>query len=122
MRIFHIAGEASWNAGSGEYCGDSLSSEGFIHCSDAHQLMAVAKANFHGASDLLVLEIDPSRVLAEIRYENLEGGADLFPHIYGPLNREAVVSVHPLLPGASGDFTEPAVISQWSKSPSDAAL
>lgn len=114
MRIFHITRETSWNAGGGAYRGETLSAEGFIHCSEAHQLIAVANANFHGALGLLVLEIDPSRVLAEVRYENLAGRADLFPHIYGPLNRGAVVGVHPLVPGPSGEFRELAVVSRWS--------
>ncbi len=113
MRIFHMTRQALWDADVGEYRGDTLDSDGFIHCCDAHHLIAVANARFHGTSDLLVLEIDPSRVLAEIRYENLEGGAHPFPHVYGPLNTEAVVDVHLLEPDPSGDFTEPAVLSQW---------
>ncbi len=113
MRIFHITRQALWDASAGEYRGDTLDSEGFIHCSDAHQLIAVANASFHGTSDLLVLEIDSSRVLAEIRYESLEGSTHLFPHVYGPLNREAVVGVHLLEPDPSGNFAEPAALSRW---------
>ncbi len=113
MRIFHITRQTLWDASVEEYRGDTLDSQGFIHCSHAHQLIAVANANFHGTSDLLVLEIDPSRVLSEIRYENLERGTHPFPHVYGPLNREAVVGVHLLEPDPSGDFAEPSMLSRW---------
>ena len=70
----------------------SLETEGFIHCSTSDQLAAVANRKFREKEDLLVLTIDSSRVRPEIRYENLEGGEEQFPHIYGPLNVDAVVS------------------------------
>jgi uncharacterized protein (DUF952 family) len=37
----------------------------------------------------------------EIRYENLEGGDELFPHIYGRLDRAAVLAAEPLEPGGA---------------------
>ena len=87
-RIFHITKREAWAADESDYRGDTLDSEGFIHCSAAAQVDGVAQARFVGEPGLVLLTIDPSRVGAEIRYE---GGG--FPHIYGPLNRDAVVSV-----------------------------
>ncbi len=103
-RIFHIASAAAWAAPGGAYTGDTLESEGFIHCSTANQVMGVAHARFRGRRDLVLLCIDPSRVGPEIRYENLEGGDELFPHIYGPLEREAVLEAEPLELRADGRF------------------
>jgi len=47
---------------------------------------------FKDTMDLLILEIDTDALQAELVHENLEGGKELFPHIYGPLNLEAVVT------------------------------
>lgn len=66
---------------------------------------------FRGRSDLLLLAIDSNRVDATIRYENLLGGAELFPHIYGPLERSAVVAAERLLPRSDGTF-DPASIER----------
>ena len=76
--------------------------------------MKVANENFRGDDDhLLLLEIDPTSIAPTIRYENLEGGEELFPHIYGALNRDAVVGVHHLVAGPSGEFSSPAALSKW---------
>jgi uncharacterized protein (DUF952 family) len=50
--------------------------------------------------------IDPTRVTAEIRYEGAPGG-EQFPHLYGPLDPDAVTAVLPLEPGPDGRFRQP---------------
>jgi uncharacterized protein (DUF952 family) len=91
-RIYHITseGEASEAQTSGEYTPLDFPREGFIHCSYEHQLDGVIKRRFQGRSDLVLLEIDPSRLTSKIIDENLEGGTELFPHIYGHLPMSAV--------------------------------
>ena len=88
--IFHIVAAAEWPNASDFYCADTLASEGFIHCSTRQQLIAVANRLFTGKSGLLAVAIRQERVVAPVVYENLEGGAETFPHIYGPLNLDAV--------------------------------
>jgi uncharacterized protein (DUF952 family) len=97
--IFHITSEQAWADAKtrGSYTADSLASEGFIHCSGAHQVAWVANQRFRGRSDLVLLHIDPARLEAPVRYENLEGGRELFPHVYGPVPVSAVVDVTALL-------------------------
>ena len=56
----------------------------------------------------MLLTIDTSQVGAEIRYENLEGGEELYPHLYGPLNLDAVVAAVAFEPNAAGRFNLPA--------------
>ncbi len=73
----------------------------------------VLNARFQGTSHIVLLEIDPAKVKAEIRYENLEGGQELFPHLYGPLNREAVVAAHPVVADSSGVFATPHELTRW---------
>ena len=71
--------------------GEALSDQGFIHCSFRHQVQRIADVVFRGRDDVLLLKIDPDRLSAPVRVEALEEGGDAFPHIYGPLNRAAVV-------------------------------
>jgi uncharacterized protein (DUF952 family) len=98
MVILHITTPAAWAdaIAKGAYTADSLASEGFIHCSEERQLAWVVQKHFQGRTGLLLLRIDPSRLDAEVRYENLEGGTDLFPHVYGAIPVSAVVDVTPL--------------------------
>jgi uncharacterized protein (DUF952 family) len=107
--IFHITTAAEWSAAGddGHYRPDSLLSDGFIHCSDQTQVARVANAGFRGRANLVVLHIDIARVTAEIRYENLEGGEELFPHVYGPLPVGAVSRVTRLELGRRGAFEFP---------------
>ncbi len=86
---------------------EMFSVEGFIHCSTPAQVLQVANARFRGQSDLLLLSIETDRVGPEIRYENLEGGEQLFPHVYGELNTDAVVRVAEFRPESDGSFKMP---------------
>ena len=73
----------------------SLHLQGFIHCSRAEQVVGVANTISPGRNDMVLLEIEDSKVIPTIVYENLEGGEKLFPHIYGPLNEDAIIARHP---------------------------
>lgn len=110
--IHHLVAAADYQAGS-VYQPRSLSDEGFIHCTlDTDLLLHIANAFYRAQpGEFLVLVIDPERVTAEVRYEPPMPPPDagplvgqLFPHIYGPLNPEAVVAVRPARRGADGEF------------------
>ena len=107
--ILHISSHAEWRSAqlAGSYEADSLSSQGFIHCSRPDQVLGVANDRFGGQDGLVLLCIDPDRVVAEIRHENLDGGAHLFPHIYGPLNLDAVTDILDFVPNEAGEFVLP---------------
>jgi uncharacterized protein (DUF952 family) len=104
--IFHIAEREAWNQSktNRSYCPEMFLVEGFIHCSTPAQVLQVANTRFRGRRDLLLLSIDTDRMGAEIRYENLEGGEQLFPHIYGELAHDAVIRVAEFIPDADGSF------------------
>ena len=104
--IFHITSRAAWESalGAGIYEADSLSTEGFIHCSTADQYIWVANQRFRRGTDLVLLHIDPARLRSEVRYENLEGGETLFPHVYGAIPIGAVLNVVALRPLEDGSF------------------
>ena len=75
-RILHITTGQAWAQAQrdGTYAADSLATEGFIHCSEAHQVIWVANMRFRHRQDLVLLQIDVSRLSAPVVYENLEGG------------------------------------------------
>jgi uncharacterized protein (DUF952 family) len=93
--IFHITPleEADAAARAGSYAPRAFADEGFIHCSYPHQIREVANRRFLGRSDLMLFEIDPQRLSCSVVAENLEGGTELFPHIYGRLPMTAVLRV-----------------------------
>jgi uncharacterized protein (DUF952 family)/predicted cupin superfamily sugar epimerase len=102
--IFHIchAQALAEAREAGAYRAPSLASEGFIHLSQAHQVLPVARAFYAGQPDLLLLLVDPSVLSAPLRYEAPQGAApgidadDRFPHLYGPIDLAAIVDVMPL--------------------------
>lgn len=107
--IFHITSrtEAAEALRSGEYVPETYDVDGFIHCSYAHQLTRVANHIFGARSDLVVLEIDRTALSCDVVDENLEGGVELFPHIYGRLPMSAVVRIHDLPCRSDGRFDLP---------------
>lgn len=109
MPLLHIATAPDWEAARtrGRYETASLEQQGFIHCSMPDQVLRVADFLFRGRKDLVLLSIDPKRLGAEVCYENLDGGGDLFPHVYGAVELDAVVDVHPFPPGPEGCFELP---------------
>lgn len=104
MEILHITRKADWRAAldAGVYSADSLATEGFIHCSTAEQVARTANKFYAGQADLALLHIDTDRLAAELRWEAADG--DQFPHIYGPLNLDAVQAVMDFAPGDDGLF------------------
>lgn len=129
--ILHIAKKEDWTKAQalGSYRAESLASQGFIHCSTPNQAIAVANFIFRGQRDLVLLVIDADKVVAEIRLENGNSSEDdellgecsdtsafsrsvgdkLYPHIYGPLNLNAVTQVVDFDPLQDGTFELPAV-------------
>ena len=114
--ILHLASNDAWLAAvkMGAYHAEGLSTEGFIHCSTASQIVGVANTFYHGQRGLVLLVIDPEKLEAELKWEPpaepepthaREG--ELFPHIYGPLNLDAVKNVIPFEPDEYGNFTLP---------------
>ena len=95
--LYHIAIAADWAQArrDGEYRmstrGRTLAAEGYLHASTASQVIPVASAYYQDEqADLLLLVLDPARIGAEIRWEQVPGSAERFPHIYGPLPVAAV--------------------------------
>ena len=109
----HFCTRDVWSAAKarGEYRGDTLATEGFIHCSTADQVHLPANALMRGRTDLVLLEVDPARLTSPIRWEPGDPSDPTsmpFPHVYGPISLDAIVAVHDFPPGPDGTFTAPA--------------
>lgn len=109
--IYHIAIGADWAQAQadGAYTRSSvdrtLAEEGFIHASQASQVARTANKFYRDVpGDLLLLTIDVARLRPELRLEDVPGAGQPFPHIYGPLNLDAVVAAEPFPPGPDGTF------------------
>jgi uncharacterized protein (DUF952 family) len=94
--IYHITTVAAWQNAQqhGSYTHPSLEAEGFIHCSYYGQVAETAQVHFKGQTELLLLCIDPACLKVELKSEVSRSGA-AFPHLYGPLNLDAVQETYP---------------------------
>lgn len=108
MRIFHLATEDAWASAvaAGTYTvstlGLDLSDVGFIHCSQAEQVTGVHERFYRDVTDpLRLLTIDTDLLTSPWQLDPVEGEALPFPHIYGPLNVDAVVSAEPFRASAA---------------------
>ncbi|MGE0495141.1 MAG: DUF952 domain-containing protein [Vulcanimicrobiota bacterium] len=110
--LYHITTLAAWGQ-SDPYVTDSLANEGFIHFSTAAQVAWVANDRFRGRDHLWLLVIDPARLTAPVVFEDCYQTGQEFPHLYGPLERAAVVALLPLAPGPDGSFVLPAEVGRF---------
>ncbi|MGK7886416.1 MAG: DUF952 domain-containing protein [Crocosphaera sp.] len=103
--IFHITTLENWQKAQlkNEYKSTSLEKEGFIHCSNKSQVIIIANTFYRDYEQLIVLEINPNKLLAEVKWEspvhpnpNLDNNindTEKFPHVYGTINLDAVEKI-----------------------------
>jgi len=110
MIIYHITSKAEWNAASliGEYRPINFAKDGFIHCSFKDQVMKVANSYYKNNNDLVLLKISTDLVTSRVVEENLEGGDENFPHLYGALPVEAVIAFAEISKDPAGYFVFPS--------------
>lgn len=115
--IFHITSRRAWDEAQerGNYRAESLATEGFIHCSTFSQVLPVAENFYKGQHGLVLLAIEPTLLSSDLKWELPSGGTlppgiphgDPFPHIYGPINLEAVAQILDFEPYTNGKFQIP---------------
>ncbi|MEI9933364.1 MAG: DUF952 domain-containing protein [Ferruginibacter sp.] len=93
--IYHVVTEANWKKAQeqGFYTVDSLISEGFIHASKKEQVDGVLQRFYKNQTNLLLLHIDEEKLTAPLKYELAPSLNELFPHIYGEINLEAIIKI-----------------------------
>ncbi len=113
--IVHICLRDEWQVAvvSGRYQPPSLESEGFIHFSKPDQVLKVANTFYSGVCNLVLLWIKPEKLVNDLRWEKSDG--EIYPHLYGPLNLDAVMTMTDFLPDRDGVYRK-LPIMQWDKS------
>ena len=93
MIIYHIATKKDWENAlvTGSYEHPTLKNEGFIHCSLDSQIAGVLERYFPGMTDLVKLVIDTDKLNSKYVFDWSQSTADTYPHIYGPINLDAVI-------------------------------
>jgi uncharacterized protein (DUF952 family) len=93
--IYHVTTKAEWDKAvtQGFYAAASLQSEGFIHASEEYQVAGVLQRYFKGKTDLVKLTIETTELTSPLQYDHSPSTNEAFPHIYGPINLDAVINV-----------------------------
>ena len=93
--IYHITTREAWAKASetGSYATPSLKDEGFIHCSELSQVADIKSRFYAGVQDLVLLTIDTEKLTSQLIFEWSPSVQNTFPHIYGPINVDAVVDL-----------------------------
>lgn len=112
--IYHITERGSWEVAQarGVYVAESLAAQGFIHASTREQVVETANLFYAGQDGLVLLCIDATKLTAPLRWEPPENaghqpGAGRFPHVYGPLNLDAVTGMVEFPCSKDGTFQLP---------------
>ncbi len=122
--ILHIISRDAWESArqSAEIRAPSLDSQGFIHFSTAEQIVRVADKHYRGVGGLVALIVDVDKLTAPLRWEppdmpgeNIPPTGELFPHLYGPLNIDAVRAAVDFPPNPDGTFTLPSALEPYLK-------
>lgn len=102
----------------GEYQNESLLRDGFIHFSQHNQVLGVATAFYKNQKDLVILVVETDLLKADLKFEapvhpgqstasTTPSAGQLFPHLYGPLNFDAVLDIVDFPQKADGSFELP---------------
>jgi uncharacterized protein (DUF952 family) len=103
--VYHAATADDWATRTETfYQPAGYAAEGFVHCSTAEQLTGPLHALFLGRKDLILLTIESSALTSDVIYEDLYDAGEDFPHIYGPVDLEAVVASEPIPCDEQGRF------------------
>jgi uncharacterized protein (DUF952 family) len=92
MFIYHVALPEVWErvGKDGFYAPDGLAKEGFIHCSFDDQVEGVLQRYYQNVENVVILKIDVNKLSAKLVSERSTND-ELYPHVYGAINRDAVV-------------------------------
>ena len=96
--IYHVTTKKIHDAAAenGFYEAPSLHTEGFIHACNAEQVPGVLERYYPDKTDLFILHIDEARLTSMLKYELAPSVNEMFPHIFGTINNDAVVRVEEL--------------------------
>jgi uncharacterized protein (DUF952 family) len=103
----HLVPEPVWQAhqGAATYTPERFAEEGFVHCTDGEENVLRVGTTFYSDDPrpYLVLTLDVDRLQSPVRYED---PGQIYPHVYGPINLDAVIDVRRVVRLADGSFSE----------------
>lgn len=101
----HLTPKDVWDRqrNQSEYIPEAYERDGFIHCTDGDEnLLSVATLFYsNDARDFVVLTLAVDKIRSEVKYEDPDR---IYPHIYGPLNTDAVIGIKAIERSADGQF------------------
>jgi uncharacterized protein (DUF952 family) len=111
--IYHVTTEDEWNRNKDKdyYIPDRFQSDNFIHASTSLQVKRIANTIYKKFDQVLLLLIDDEKEKDFIKLENLEGGSELFPHIYHPLPKSSIIEIQRIKKNAEGLFELTSIIN-----------
>jgi uncharacterized protein (DUF952 family) len=104
--VFHIVAAAQWDAAlsTASYLPVSFAVDGFVHLSHRHQVAGAANRYYRDQSGLVVVQLDPALLGADLIEEDLYDVGETFPHLYCAVPTDAAVAIHPLRRDGTGNF------------------
>ncbi|HRA46718.1 MAG TPA: DUF952 domain-containing protein [Thermomicrobiales bacterium] len=103
--MFHLVTREDWSQQSGqaEYLPAAFTNDGFIHCTDGEENVIAVGNRYYTADprSYICLVLDPVLIKAPVKYED---PARIYPHIYGPLNLNAVIGYRVVVRDDEGVF------------------
>lgn len=103
---YHLVPEPIWieRGDAQEYLPDAFEADGFIHCTNGLDPLIEIANMFYRSDDrpYLVLALDVDRIRSEVRYDDPD---QIYPHIYGPLNTDAVIGTFDVVREPDGGFS-----------------
>jgi uncharacterized protein (DUF952 family) len=93
--IYHVTTRSWWEAAqqAGKLSSPRFEEEGYIHCSTAQQVPGVLQRYFANQTDLVKLTLEKDKIQPPLVYELAGSLNEVFPHVHGPINLDAVVAV-----------------------------
>lgn len=104
---FHLVAPSEWHASDPRqpYVPVAFAADGFVHCTDGEdEVAATANRYYSEARELLVLSIERSKLTAPVRYEDPRR---IYPHVYGLIDRAAIVEVREMPRSSDGTWLPP---------------
>ena len=104
--ILHCMKKSTWQERKERECWGkrNIETDGYIHCSTVEYFWRVAPNFNHVKEELVLVCIDESRLKSEVRYEDTDNCGRAYPHVYGLINNDAVITVLPFLRNDDGTY------------------
>jgi uncharacterized protein (DUF952 family) len=103
--LLHLTPAAQWEAtpAASDFVSESFDDEGFIHGTHGEAaLLAVGNRYYRDdPRPYVLLVVDPARLSSPVKYEDQTG---LYPHVFGPIDRAAIMRLRSIERQADGTF------------------